>query len=102
MLKPFTLSGAISCNDEGRLSPALAKRQRTTRLIVVVVVVVVVIIIASAAAAAWHLDGEQLAVLSGGGVRRECRPRLRRGRVVRLDVEQPPVLSEHMARVDDP
>jgi hypothetical protein len=66
MLKPFTLSRSISCNDEDRLSPALVKRQRTTRLIVVVI---------ASAVTARDLDRAQLAVFSGGGTRCQCRRR---------------------------
>src|SRR5918999_1229507 len=89
MLKRFRLPPSISCNDEGQLPPALATCHRTTTLII-------------ASLAARDLDREQLAVLSDRRSRRQRRPRLRRGRdVVSLNVEQPPVLTEDVARVDD-
>jgi hypothetical protein len=46
MLKRFTLPGSISCNDEGRLSPALVSPRGTTRLVVVLVVLVIVVVFA--------------------------------------------------------
>src|SRR5688500_15171530 len=98
MLKRFTLPGSISCNDEGRLSPALADVQRTRTLIVVIFIIIIVVV--TAALTARDLDREQLPVLAHRAVRYEGRSGLALRPAVCLHVQEPPVASEHAAGVD--
>src|ERR671925_2027107 len=90
---------------EGRLSPALeghscGKRLAAALLSVPLLVALAVTTVARALAVRDE-QGEQLAVLARGRVRHERRSRLRRGAVVRLDVQDPPVAAEDVIGRDD-